>query len=300
MADLYHEDASMTQQYERQPCASPNDYRNMSVCPTANDIHGRGDLHLRAIKSVGSYENGYGYLEVNFRLLREDIVSPLREGIQEIISNEVSFRRKQDLKIYHNVEMLTTLCTDGGIIYRIKFDPITSKTKNIPWKSSKKLINQSLLCFSKDDYKTMVFGIVAARDPTSLNEGIFDVKFTEDADGYDYFIKGKKMQMVESPAYYEAYKHVLEGMKEISPLKIPMQKYIVHCQVEVDAPKYTSSGNITPSLSQAFGSMYLTNSLSRSGISKTGSKIRFESCAKQYNGQSGNIPGRVLAFIPKD
>lgn len=30
-------------------------------------------------------------------------------------------------------------------------------------------------------------------------------------------------QMVESTAFFEAYRHVLEGLKEISPALLPMQ-----------------------------------------------------------------------------
>ena len=40
--------------------------------------------------------------------------------------------------------------------------------------------------------------------------------------------------MVESTAYYEAYRHVLEGLRELSliPDVMPMEKYIVSCDVK--------------------------------------------------------------------
>ena len=45
--------------------------------------------------------------------------------------------------------------------------------------------------------------------------------------------KGDVYQMVESTVYFEAYRHVLEGLKEVQPQKLPLQvTYSV-----VDAPK---------------------------------------------------------------
>ena len=35
--------------------------------------------------------------------------------------------------------------------------------------------------------------------------------------------KGDVYQMVESTVYFEAYRHVLEGLKEVEPQKLPLQ-----------------------------------------------------------------------------
>lgn len=35
--------------------------------------------------------------------------------------------------------------------------------------------------------------------------------------------KGDVYQMVESTVYFEAYRHVLEGLKEVQPQKLPLQ-----------------------------------------------------------------------------
>ena len=34
---------------------------------------------------------------------------------------------------------------------------------------------------------------------------------------------GDVYQMVESTVYFEAYRHVLEGLKEVEPQKLPLQ-----------------------------------------------------------------------------
>ena len=43
---------------------------------------------------------------------------------------------------------------------------------------------------------------------------LYDHEELEDGDIY---------QMVESSAFFEAYRHVLEGLKEITPADLPMQ-----------------------------------------------------------------------------
>jgi len=50
--------------------------------------------------------------------------------------------------------------------------------------------------------------------------------------------EGDVYQMVESTVYFEAYRHVLEGLKEVEPQKLPFQNYIVNCQKHVDTPAY--------------------------------------------------------------
>ena len=45
--------------------------------------------------------------------------------------------------------------------------------------------------------------------------------------------QGDVYQMVESTVYFEAYRHVLEGLKEVEPQKLPLQV----TDSMVDAPK---------------------------------------------------------------
>ena len=37
--------------------------------------------------------------------------------------------------------------------------------------------------------------------------------------------EGDVYQMVESTVYFEAYRHVLEGLKEVEPQKLPLQVF---------------------------------------------------------------------------
>jgi len=49
-----------------------------------------------------------------------------------------------------------------------------------------------------------------------------DIQFISVFD-QDSLEEGDVYQMVESTAFFEAYRHVLEGLKEIHPAHLPMQ-----------------------------------------------------------------------------
>jgi hypothetical protein len=56
----------------------------LSVIPQENDIHPNGPVFFRRNKVEGSYDGPEHYLDVQFRLLREDFIRPLREGIASL------------------------------------------------------------------------------------------------------------------------------------------------------------------------------------------------------------------------
>ncbi len=67
----------------------PSDFREMSVVPTMEELQTEQTetVFLRRNKPSGGYLSAHDYLDVQFRLLREDFVSPLRKGVQEFLHN---------------------------------------------------------------------------------------------------------------------------------------------------------------------------------------------------------------------
>lgn len=51
--------------------------------------------------------------------------------------------------------------------------------------------------------------------------------------------------MAESTAYFEAYRHVLQGVQNITADNFPFQKYIVECDTTKASPRYLANANIT-------------------------------------------------------
>ncbi|KAL9983501.1 hypothetical protein ACROYT_G005684 [Oculina patagonica] len=215
----------------------PEDFRRLRVVPTQEDILSRGRPFLRRNKVDGSYHDAEHYLDVQFRLLREDFVRPLREGIAQLLERigSPNIGALQDIRVYNNVQFLHPVCTSNGIRHRIRFD--NTKLRHVRWENSKRLIYGSLMCLSKDKFDSFVFATVANRELSDITRGILDIQFIHVYDQAG-LKEGDVYQMVESTAFFEAYRHVLEGIKETDPAELPFQNYIVNCQKEVEPPAY--------------------------------------------------------------
>ena len=218
----------------------PDDFREMSIYPLDKELFSEEKPFLRQnkVETTAKYKDFHDYLDVHFRLLREDFVSPLREGIREIIKNIPDRERSQNLYIYENVEVLTSAFTRAGIVHSIHLD--MKRLRKIPWEHSKRLLFGSFLCLSKNNFKTMLFSTVANRKAEDLRAGKLEIRFVSDLEGTPK--TREKYVMVESPAYFEAYRPILEQLKKITPDAFPFQEYLVNCDSDVKPPKYLRCG----------------------------------------------------------
>ena len=214
----------------------PENFRDIQICPTVKELHSNQKPFLRKNIKKGNYEDAEHYLDVQFRLYREDFIAPLREGIQEVINKVTKMERSQNIKLYQNVSIVGKKFTNSGIVHNVSFDPTKFRFTN--WKSSKRLIFGSFLCLSKDDFQTMMFATVANRDPDKLKEGLFDIRFVERQNVIGIENRKERFVAAESPAYFEAYRHVLAGLQELTEKNLPFKEYLVHCSPDVDAPLY--------------------------------------------------------------
>ncbi|XP_062572126.1 NFX1-type zinc finger-containing protein 1-like [Saccostrea cucullata] len=223
----------------------PEDFRELSVLPEMKDFDFNEKPFLRANKIKGGYENLDHYLDIQFRLLREDFLRPLRDGIKEYKKQSVSknLRKKVgDVRIYTNVQIVRPVCRDEGIAHLIRLD--MTKLRNVRWESSRRLMYGALLCLSQDGFQNILFASVTDRNERMLENGEIEVKFQEkDLSNVEKATANNLFVVAETTAYFEAYRHVLEGMKEITQ-EMPFQKYIVHCQANAKPPKYLLSSGV--------------------------------------------------------
>ncbi|KAG7455459.1 hypothetical protein MATL_G00256900 [Megalops atlanticus] len=215
-------------------------FRHMSVFPTYEDIHATERPFLRPNVIGESFRDCDTYLDTHFRLLREDFVKPLRDGISHLLhfdGKDLRRGRLDDIRIYFDAHIVAPLCTPKGILYRVQFD--NQNLKMVNWESSKRLLYGALVCLSIDNFETMIFATVANRDVRELKVGVTTLFFTEenrmklaDVSPSDTFL------MVETTAFFEAYRHVLEGLQEMRAEDLPMQRYIVSCDDSISPPGY--------------------------------------------------------------
>ena len=215
----------------------PEPFTELPILPTLEEMHS-SKVFLRSNKIKGGYNSWQDYFDVQFRLPHEDLVQPLRKGIS-VYCDSGSTLRTADICIYENTKILNPVCLFTGMGFQLHFD--STKLKHINWEHSRRLIFRSLLCLSNDDFdKCMLFATVVKRDPKTLKDGLLTIKFENDVNGFR-IDPTESFKMVESTAYFEAYRHVLEGLQEMSrfPDVLPMKSCIVDCQLcNVETPAF--------------------------------------------------------------
>ncbi|KAM7006466.1 NFX1-type zinc finger-containing protein 1 [Tautogolabrus adspersus] len=222
------------------------DFRTIPIYPTLEELHKEERPFLRRNITSQRYTNTHEYLDTHFRLLREDFVRPLREGIQQLLWNKKNMERSDktlkkkqfdDIRVYFDTKLVVPKCTHTGIAYVVEFD--VQPLKFVRWENTKRLIFGSLVCLSCDYFDTLLFATVSDRDPKDLRKGRVQISFTEESKVKLATVqKGQSFLMVETTAFFEAYRYVLEGLQEQQEDTLPFQRYIVECSSDVDPPAY--------------------------------------------------------------
>lgn len=117
----------------------PEDFRKISIYPDTFDILSNHEPFIRESIVEGKYVAGVDhYLDVQFRLLREDFVRPLRNGITEYrhikdkpeAISAAKFRIK-DLNVYQNVQIYGSKMLHNDQVHYCRFD--SAPFRNLRW-----------------------------------------------------------------------------------------------------------------------------------------------------------------------
>ena len=202
--------------------APPEDFRTISIFPSVSDFEEK-EIFLRKNLVGTAYKDRDTYLDVQFRLIREDFIRPLREGILEYKHCLQTGERikNKDVRVYEDARiMFPDISLSGEMTYQIKFS--LKGLQSVRWENSKRLIYGSLVCLSSDGFTTFIFATIKNRDSDKLKDGIVDVviECEEKVEFENTYV------MVESSTYFEAYRHVLKSLQEVGE-DLPFQRYIV-------------------------------------------------------------------------
>ena len=75
-------------------------------------------------------------------------------------------------------------------------------------------------------------------------QGIIQIRFETGLDDILSLSSEARFTMAETTAYFEAYRHVLEGLKEMKEA-LPMARYLVECNPTIKPPQYLLSARGT-------------------------------------------------------
>lgn len=219
----------------------PENFRELSIFPTAIDIDRYVQPFLRPNIIKGAYLDVEHYLDVQFRLLREDFIGPLRDGIQiykERINDQQSRHHKKinQLHIYQDVEFRETKIVAhnkiGIVVHFNKFNKL-----KINWEMSKRFMYGSLLLFSVNHFKQFFLGVIVEHDVDYLKIGQITVELL----GNVRPVYHTTLTMLESDVFFEPYKCSMEALKFINNTNFPMKKYIVSACNIIDYPNYINT-----------------------------------------------------------
>lgn len=223
--------------------APPDDFRSLSVYPTKDDLFRTQRGYVRPNKTRGAYQNVEHYLDVQFRLLREDFVDSVRSGIQKYLASKLEPQRSRRFK-FDNVRVYPETVLESwerrnnlqvGIL--LNFDPKKRFAKTCDWAQSKRFMHGSLLLLTADDFNTFVCATVLERDINSLKDGCVLAALVQEIPDIHKML-ARPFTMVESEVFFEPYFLILMALKNLGVYSFPMREYIVKGQSETKAPLY--------------------------------------------------------------
>ncbi|KAL3275522.1 hypothetical protein HHI36_020281 [Cryptolaemus montrouzieri] len=215
----------------------PNDFREISVYPTTMELISNEKPFLRKNVVKGPYRDVEHYLDVQFRLLREDFVGPLREGVCSYLerNKDGTKSRIQNVKIHQNVQFLQPITVTEHYCVLLKFS-FTKKKTSYTYENSRRFMYGSLVCFTRDDFRTLIFGKIVDRDEKYLKNNELVIGFEEKEE----LIYNANYLMIECSVYFEPYYHVLTVMKHITDDDFPMRNYIIDVDPTPAQPRFIS------------------------------------------------------------
>lgn len=151
--ELIHEEAIFAEIAEESNMVEPPDnIANWDIVPNHYDIFHEGQVFLRPNLLRTSYPDLESYQDIQFRLLMEDFMQPLRQGLAKLTSGQIGPRGVQELRIYENVTFKRSgLVQDRWLVperesswrfYRVNFQ----RLPRVNWITSRRLIHGSLVC----------------------------------------------------------------------------------------------------------------------------------------------------------
>ncbi|XP_075977496.1 NFX1-type zinc finger-containing protein 1-like [Anticarsia gemmatalis] len=219
-------------------------FKNLNIFPTQDDLLSPNKVPIQPNIINGAYPSVEHYLDVQFKLLREDCFGPLREGICKYLENPAK-RRHENIRIYPKVRILRNFVSNNkvghlvDIAYKDRINHGLIDTKKYSY--NKQLMFGSLLLFTCDNFENILCSTVLDSNYNLLSEGYVAVSFQNPT---SKSIFSESYLMVESEVFFEPYHRVLKVLQEARLDDLPMKRYIVDVQTETRPPEYLTDETI--------------------------------------------------------
>lgn len=207
-------------------------YETLTNYPLISDITSK-QVILSPNIMKGSYDDVEHYIDVQIRLLREDFIAPMREGIQAY---------KEMIKLNQDVKKMPNMC----VYFKVKLGKkvennrtsfiVNFYTKEDCSIDSKRFMSKSMLVFSNDNFNTMFFALVIKMNRNFLSPS---KRLVIKPLGHNVTINlNSSYTMAESDTFFLPYMYTMNVLKKLNHINFPMKSYIVYGRTEPKTPKY--------------------------------------------------------------
>ena len=219
-------------------CEPPDHFRTINVDPTLEDIFVKSSPFIRPNIVKGNYPDEKTYLDIQFRLLREDFYQPLRSAIVEyrrLVRTKIPVKEIDNVYLYNDVRIS---CNERNRNFRVQFSEKTAK--GINWNTSKRLIYGSLLCLSSDNFKSVIFLTVFNSRPEALAEGRLSARYLGDIHPRRYQLENAFV-MIEPSAHFESFRGTLKALQNLPLCDFSLRDFILAEINHIPEPDYLAT-----------------------------------------------------------
>lgn len=235
----YHDLPKVTLFHSR---ATVRYYKTIPLEPQVHEILSKPPVDIEPNVVEGPYQSTEHYLNVQLKLLREDFIRPLREGILQFkrdISDFGEVRKNQNVTLYPHCRFICMSARRKVVGYEFCFDASYQSVNNRR-KTTGSLMNGTLLAFSCDNFKTFFFGVVAQTDEHDMiYRKVITVELCNGKKlGFSEF--NRRYVMIEPSSFYAPYYFVMKSLQTFSNENFPFKKYVINATKHINNPVYLS------------------------------------------------------------
>ena len=223
-------------------------FRAIDVFPNYKEIEFPSNTELTALIREGQYDSIESYLDIHFKLLREDMIYPLKVAVNFLVALDENFANS--LFTYDSVRIVKmTTSRQHGVVYVITLTPYgVQNIRNYNWERSDRLKFGSLLCLSKknkDGYPTFKDPLwaVAINQETQNDPIQLSIKFKNGFE--ENFEFNTEYFMIESrEIYFEAYSHTLSVLQDTTESSLPFTDILLGAVNTCEPPRYVDENTV--------------------------------------------------------
>ncbi|CAL1533895.1 unnamed protein product, partial [Lymnaea stagnalis] len=214
----------------------PECYRSLPIIPSVSELTSETKTFLRKAVTDGPYKDAQHYLDVQFRLLRQDFFYYLQQGITLMRqSKDLSAFHNQALRLFHNVRVVG-MSLEHKCNYVLQLKQNDTKTRN--GKNKTCLSPGSIVFLSKDRFQTIIVAIVSSLEFLQKENIIIAIDIKE---GMDFVLNSTATDvftLAEATTHFRLYFNVLKRLHENETGKLPLKDTIIYCDHKSKPPKY--------------------------------------------------------------